>query len=97
MVKIGEEVIAVQSLEKGHLKVFGKGIYKGDHVPDKDPFNEAGIKNPCIELEDGSYVWGFECWWGSREGFAKQYDSIIKSRETVKPQGVKPVKPISDD
>lgn len=25
--------------------------------------------NPCIELDDGSIVWGYECWWGPEERF----------------------------
>jgi hypothetical protein len=25
------------------------------------------VKNPLIRLDDGSYVWGCECWWGSEE------------------------------
>lgn len=24
--------------------------------------------NPRIRLEDGSHIWGYECWWGPAEG-----------------------------
>lgn len=25
------------------------------------------LRNPCIRLDDGRVVWGFQCWWGSEE------------------------------
>lgn len=25
------------------------------------------LTNPCIQLDDGRIVWGFQCWWGNEE------------------------------
>lgn len=27
-------------------------------------FKEETFKNPCIELDSGEIVWGYQCWWG---------------------------------
>lgn len=27
----------------------------------------GSVSNPCIELENGERIWGFECWWTSAE------------------------------
>lgn len=36
--------------------------------------------NPRIDLDDGSVVWGFECWWGDEAGFD---DNFVKGRAVV--------------
>ena len=40
-------------------------------------FKEYASRNPCIELDSGETVWGFECWWMTGEQFvAEGYDRI---------------------
>lgn len=36
------------------------GIYEGHFPYGDDP---EKFKNPRIRLEDGSVIWGIECWW----------------------------------
>jgi hypothetical protein len=42
--------------------LLGYGNYIGHH---KHP--ALGILNPYIKLDDGTEVWGCECWWGPEE------------------------------
>ena len=45
-------------------------------------YYEHAMKNPKIELDDGSVVWGFQCWWGPEE----QYEEMVAGREVVQVQ-----------
>lgn len=74
--QVGIRVGAVSHAEDGTLYLFGYGTYKGRKVPTEEnspggfmgeSIMDAGRKNPCIELDSGSIVWGCECWWGSEE------------------------------
>ncbi|MFF1469107.1 hypothetical protein [Streptomyces mirabilis] len=31
----------------------------------------AVVSNPRIDLDNGTTVWGFQCWWGPEDGFEK--------------------------
>lgn len=48
----------------------GYGVYKGDEIPPKGigimgmDLNEMGRSNPRIDLDDGTTIWGCQCWWG---------------------------------
>lgn len=68
-----KRVIAIESIEDGVCKYYGEGEYIGDLIPDLEPFKTINLKNPCIKLDNGKYVWGFMCWWGSLEKFEEQY------------------------
>jgi hypothetical protein len=84
-----KKVIAIKSMKNGILKIYGEGLYIGDKVPDVYPFNEFKIKNPCIKLESGKYVWGFECWWGDKQKLREKYnikeEIIIDKEENIQP------------
>lgn len=67
-----EKVIAIRDATEGVVNSFGEGTYMGALVPDHHMFKDAGIKNPCIKLDTGKYIWGFQCYWGSLEGFNKK-------------------------
>lgn len=75
----GDRVGAILSKDGGVVKFLGYGEYKGDEVPPENTggfgplIHESGRTNPKIELDNGSVVWGCECWWGDEE----------KIRETV--------------
>ncbi len=59
----GERVGAMKSANNEVVNLFGYGVYKGRQpCPLLD-----NIPNPCIELDDGTIVWGCECWWGPEE------------------------------
>jgi hypothetical protein len=34
---------------------------------------EATSANPCIHLDSGDVVWGFQCWWGPIDGANRKY------------------------
>jgi hypothetical protein len=76
-------VIAIESFSDGILKTYGEGEYIGDKIPNIDPFNKLKIKNPCILLDNGKYVWGFECWWGDVDKFKEKYKDSIKEEILV--------------
>lgn len=68
-IEVGSRVIAFQYLEssKREVGLIGYGTYTGDcdvpsHYSSILPPN--AMCQPRIELDDGTVVWGFECWWG---------------------------------
>jgi len=75
------DIIAVESLKDGVLTVFGYGKHIGDKVPDVAPWNRTNIPNPCILLDNGKYVWGFQCWWGKKDAFLSKYGEHIKEEK----------------
>lgn len=70
-------VIAIESISKGVCRSFGEGEYIGDREPSEGEMK--GIKNPCIKLDNGRYVWGYQCWWGEIKKFEEKYKDIIKA------------------
>lgn len=81
MRKIGMRVGAVASMEEDVAEIFGYGIYEGDFKIDNPDICSFGIRmasldviNPRILLDNGSTVWGCECWWGAEEGVKKKLE-----------------------
>lgn len=65
----GSRVFAVRSSDGETTYLFGYGVYEGREVPPGFPF-----PNPKITLDNGKgVVWGYQCWWGSEELFAKKF------------------------
>lgn len=74
------KVIAIQSFNEGVLRKFGEGEYIGDfHIPN----NGFKVKNPCIRLDNGKYVWGFQSWWGDVVKFYEKYGKYVKKEIIV--------------
>lgn len=51
-----------------------------------------GRPNPCIKLDSGKYVWGFECWWGPKDkvlGKLEQEEDL--EYEVVEPNDYQPI------
>jgi hypothetical protein len=74
--KIGDRFGAIQKTDEKTVYLFGYGVYVGDEVPPADlkgergmmsMLHEAKVDNPKIKLDDGTFVYGCECWWGSEE------------------------------
>ena len=84
------KVIAISHIKDGKIFSFGEGTIIENQVPDKEPFNTIGLKNLCIKLNDGSYVWGFECWWGEKERMIKKYPDI-KNSTIIKSDNIQPL------
>lgn len=57
-----KRVGAVRNADKNTVYLYGYGVYEGDEI-----HPELGFPNPKIQLDNGSVVWGCECWWGSEE------------------------------
>ena len=66
MHKPGIRAGAILRADSEEVHLLGYGVYDGDI---KHP--ELGFRNPRITLDNGSVVWGFECWWGP-EGKVKK-------------------------
>lgn len=79
--QVGERAFAICGTnDDGNVEVFGGGVYIGPQRPPCGPFglslDDLGedYVNPCIELDNGKRVFGFECWWGAE-------DTVIRSLE----------------
>lgn len=57
----GGRVTALLSANSQEIVLLGHGVYEGDQIV---PDNAWPFPNPCIKLDDGRTVWGFQCWWG---------------------------------
>lgn len=76
--ELGSRIGAIQSADQSEVLMFGYGTYQGDHVPPDDvmgPFaTRIGLfahKNPKLVMDDGTVVWGCECWWGPEDQIAE--------------------------
>ncbi len=57
--QVGDRVVAIRSADSKRVLTFGEGVYQGR------VYCEAlGYENPCILLDMGMRVWGYQCWWG---------------------------------
>lgn len=74
MTTAGERVGAVLSKDDKAIYFIGYGTYAGDEVPDENAVGAGPtlrrfeMANPKIVLDDGTVVWGCECYWGEEEG-----------------------------
>ena len=81
-------VIAIQSTEDGVVYSYGEGEMIKNQIPDIPPFNTLKIENPCIKLDSGKYIWGFQCWWGEKEKVITKFGNnhvIVDIEEDIKP------------
>ena len=54
----GTKVIIIQDCRDGGIATGQTGTYEG-----RFNVEGSGIPNPRIRLQDGSVIWGYECWW----------------------------------
>lgn len=66
MRKLGDRVGAILRADSETISLIGYGRYVGHEIPPEHigGFN-LGLPNPKLEMDDGTIVWGCECWWGS--------------------------------
>lgn len=68
-------VLPVDHLDDAHAYHYGYGTYEGDFPPPLDiRYGEASMAglpetNPRIKLDTGQRVWGYECFWLTKEEF----------------------------
>lgn len=84
--EVGDRVGAILGAKDGVVEFLGYGEYKGEEVPETavgwiaEAAQNAGITNPKIELDNGSVVWGCECWWGPEDTIQsrlQEYDKVV--------------------
>ena len=81
-------VFAIQNIENGVCNSYGNGELIRGKIPNIEPFKSANLTNPCIKLESGKFVWGFECWWGKiedKESNIKDCEIVIVEPENIQP------------
>jgi len=65
--EIGQRVGAMRDADKDEVRMFGYGVYSGDEIPPVEFMMSSKMTNPKITLDNGSVVWGYQCWWGDEE------------------------------
>jgi len=98
MIKKNERVGAILSVENKMVNFLGYGVYEGDFYPEEAVGMIAEIKqdlvktgemtketytNPRIRLDNGSIVYGCECWWGSERIIKEKMDYYLKNGYTI--------------
>ena len=97
MTEVGERVGAIlgSNHEEKTIEFLGYGTYVGDEFPysavglTAEAAKEVGestgqqFKNPKIELDDGTVVWGCECWWGGADGMREALNKWVKQGYTI--------------
>jgi len=87
----GERVGAILKATDEKVYLFGYGTYS-EEIPPPDPqgkrgmvdfVHSANVTNPKLTMDDGTVVWGCECWWGREEEVKKFIGHRIV--EVVKP------------
>jgi hypothetical protein len=83
----GTRVGAILSFAKDEVEFLGYGEYVGDRVPDEavgpvaEALREYQQRNPCIKLDNGEFVFGCECWWGTEEEIKTQLKKAKNVRD----------------
>lgn len=78
-----KRVIAIESFKNNVCRLYGEGVYIGDKEPSEGFLKDTGIKNPCIKLDSGKYIWGYQCWWIDIDTFNEKYKSYAHDFVTV--------------
>ena len=91
--KVGDRVGAILGADGQVVEFLGYGVYQGDLEAPGGPFGmsqeefekETGTryKNPCIKLDNGDTVWGYQCWWGAEEKIKKVIAGAIENGKSV--------------
>tara|TARA_S200002703_G_C3775790_1_gene238878 strand:- start:189 stop:509 length:321 start_codon:yes stop_codon:yes gene_type:complete len=91
--EVGTRVFAVLSANEDEVRLIGCGKYLGDlpisdadenvrlfgMSPQEVSEHAPDLCNPCLEMDDGTIVWGCECWWGPEDNM----DEMTKGRKIV--------------
>ncbi len=86
--KPGLRIGAFYSCDEQTLGLYGYGVYEGDEVPpegifsSEGPLTLVGIPVPKLRLDDGTVIWGCECWWND-EATVKAW---AEGRQIIRPK-----------
>lgn len=56
---LGMKVVIIEDCRPGHMATGQTATYEGDFPVD----DSCAFPNPRMRLQDGSVIWGCECWW----------------------------------
>lgn len=72
MIRVGTKVVIIDDCRPGHSATGKNGVYEGEFlVSIKDANGLVEFPNPRFRLEDGSVIYGIECWWKpANDGFS---------------------------
>ena len=79
----GTRIGAFYTLTKTRAVMFGYGIFESDEIPPENilgPMGPAyllGMPVPKLRLDDGTTVWGCECWWGPEDEVKETFAGLI--------------------
>lgn len=83
---VGARAGAIASASVEEVRLLGYGVYEGDFVPDATTkgglaklAHKHNLPTPRIRLDDGTQVYGCQCYWGSEQ----EIKEIIGSRVVV--------------
>lgn len=95
--KIGDRIMAVRNQDnaKKILYIFGSGTYEGEDIPpDEIPGGRdmriRGFTNPKLVMDDGTVIWGMECWWGDETKMKEIPEEFGLKIQVVKPLRLQP-------
>lgn len=77
---MAERVGALLSANDEEVALLGYG----EHLGDVSCSMLGGMKNPCIKLDNGDTVWGFQCWWGPEERIKREIALHVERGAVVK-------------
>lgn len=76
--KVGDRVGVVISADDEVVRMVGYGVRLDDSVPDDEVpgkyaqhLRNSNLENPCLQTDNGTIVWGCECWWGPEGSIQK--------------------------
>lgn len=73
---VGSRICAVLSADDDVVRILGFGVRIEDEVPEPvnmlaDAMHTAVQTNPTLLLDNGTKVYGLECWWGPENSVVK--------------------------
>lgn len=75
----GTRVGAILRSDEKRVELLGYGVYEGMEVPPEGMLHDLDVPNPKIRLDNGTVVWGYQCWWGMED----RVKESIGEREVV--------------
>ena len=90
------KVLAFQLLSLNVIKLYGEGIYIGDKIPNTTPFNRLKSTEPCILLDNGKYIWGYQCYWEDFDTFQKKKERKYRNTKIETVTILNEVKPMKE-
>lgn len=90
-VAVGARVGAILGAENNVIRLIGFGVRLEDAVPETAAgfmarlMCASEVKNPQLMMDDGTIVWGCECWWGDEALMKEKMAQYVEAGWTVEP------------